>query len=190
MKADTHCLWPGNDARMQQYHDTEWGIPVHDDRLHFEYIILDAFQAGLSWKTILHRREHFHKAFAGFDVQKVARFTPQKVEKLMQNEGIIRNRLKIEGAVKNAKAFIRVQQEFGNFDTYIWQFVNGKPIDWKPATMSDIRASSAESDAMSKDLKRRGFTFVGTTICYAYMQAAGMVNDHVIKCPCRKKMKR
>ncbi|MFA6262478.1 MAG: DNA-3-methyladenine glycosylase I [Bacteroidia bacterium] len=189
MKKDIRCAWPGNDERMLHYHDHEWGVPVHDDQLHFEYIILDGFQAGLSWKTILHRREHFRKAFAGFDVQKVARFTPKKIEQLLLNEGIIRNRLKVQGAVKNAKAFIQVQKEFGSFDAYIWQFTKGKIIDCKPAAMSHIPSSSVESDAMSKDLKRRGFTFVGTTICYAYMQAAGMVNDHVIGCKFRKRTK-
>lgn len=186
MKTINRCAWPGNDERMLAYHDHEWGVPVHDDQLHFEYIILDGFQAGLSWKTILHRREHFRKAFAGFDVQKVARFTPKKIEQLLLNEGIIRNRLKVHGAVKNAKAFIQVQKEFGSFDAYIWQFTGRKVIDRKPLVMGDIPSRSAESDAMSKDLKRRGFTFVGTTICYAYMQAAGMVNDHVVGCRFRK----
>lgn len=189
MKKEIRCAWPGNDELMLKYHDHEWGVPVHNDQLHFEYIILDGFQAGLSWKTILHRREHFRKAFAGFDVQKVARFTPEKIERLLLNEGIIRNRLKVHGAVKNAKAFIQVQKEFGSFDAYIWQFTKGKIIDSKPSAMSDIPSSIAESDAMSKDLKRRGFTFVGTTICYAYMQAAGMVNDHVIGCKFRKRAK-
>lgn len=178
----TRCLWPGNDDLMIAYHDGEWGVPVHDDKKHFEFLVLDAFQAGLSWKTILHRREGFRKAFADFDVQKVARFTEKKLEKLMQDESIIRNKLKIWGTVKNAKAFIEVQKEFGSFDNYIWQFVNHKTIINKHKTLKDIQATSPESDAMSKDLRRRGFTFVGSTICYAYMQAAGMVNDHMVDC--------
>jgi DNA-3-methyladenine glycosylase I len=176
------CTWPGNDELMIAYHDHEWGVPVHDDKKHFEYILLDTFQAGLSWKTILHRREGFRKAFAGFDVQKISRFTPQKLEKLMLNESIIRNRLKIFGTVKNARAFIKLQKEFGSFDKYIWQFTGYKTIDNKIKSLKDIKATSKESDAMSKDLKKRGFTFVGSTICYAYMQAAGMVNDHAINC--------
>jgi DNA-3-methyladenine glycosylase I len=176
------CTWPGNDELMIAYHDHEWGFAVHDDKKHFEYILLDTFQAGLSWKTILHRREGFRKAFAGFDVQKISKFTTAKLEKLMLDEGIIRNRLKIYGTVKNAKAFIRLQKEFGSFDKYIWQFTDYKTIDNKIKSLKDIKATSKESDAMSKDLKKRGFTFVGSTICYAYMQAAGMVNDHMISC--------
>lgn len=176
------CLWPGNDDRMITYHDDEWGVPVHDDKKHFEFLVLDAFQAGLSWKTILHRREAFRKAFADFDVEKVARFTEKKLEKLMHDEGIIRNRLKIWGTVKNAKAFIAVQKEFGSFDKYIWEFVDHKPIIHIRKTHAAIPATSAESDAMSKDMKKRGFTFAGSTICYAYMQAAGMVNDHLADC--------
>lgn len=167
---------------MNAYHDEEWGIPVHDDPKHFEFLLLDAFQAGLSWKTILYRREGFRKAFANFDVQKVAKFTDKQLEKLMQDESIIRNRLKIYGAVKNAKAFIEVQKEYGSFDKYIWQFTGNKTIDGKRKSIKDIPATSKESDAMSKDLKRRGFTFVGSTICYAYMQAAGLVNDHTVDC--------
>jgi DNA-3-methyladenine glycosylase I len=176
------CTWPGNDELMIAYHDHEWGVPVHDDKKHFEYILLDTFQAGLSWKTILHRREGFRKAFAGFDAQKISKFTPQKLEKLMLNESIIRNRLKIYGTVKNARAFIKLQKEFGSFDKYIWQFTGYKTINNKIKSLKDIKATSKESDAMSKDLKKRGFTFVGSTICYAYMQAAGMVNDHAINC--------
>lgn len=183
--AKGRCKWPGIDALMIAYHDLEWGRAVHDDAIHFEYLILDAFQAGLSWKTILHKRENFRKAFAGFDVKKVAAFKNEKLEKLMLDAGIIRNRLKIYGAVKNAKAFIKVQKEFGSFDAYIWQFVQHKTILNKVKSMADIQSSSKESDAMSKDLKKRGFTFVGTTICYAYMQAAGMVNDHEGNCFCR-----
>lgn len=177
-----NCTWPGTDEQMLHYHDTEWGTPVHDDKKHFEFIVLDSFQAGLSWKTILHRRKHFKKAFANFDVKKVAKFDEVKALELMQNEGIIRNKLKITGTIKNAKAFIEIQKEYGSFDTYIWQFVDNKPIITKVKQSSDIRATSPESDAMSKALKKRGFTFVGSTICYAYMQAAGMVNDHLVSC--------
>jgi DNA-3-methyladenine glycosylase I len=175
------CTWPGNDELMQAYHDEEWGVPVHNDQKHFEFLVLDAFQAGLSWKTILHRREGFRKAFANFDVIKVSKFTEKQVEKLMLDEGIIRNRLKITGTVKNAKAFIAIQKEFGSFDAYIWQFTGNKTLHGKRKG-GDIPATSAESDVMSKDLKKRGFTFVGSTICYAYMQAAGLVNDHIKDC--------
>ncbi len=167
---------------MLDYHDHEWGVPVHDDKKHFEFLVLDCFQAGLSWKTILHRRKHFKKAFANFDVKKVAKFDEEKVLELMHNEGIIRNKLKITGTIKNAKAFIEVQKEFGSFDQYIWQFTGNKTIVSKVKLPSDIRATSPESDEMSKTLKKRGFTFVGSTICYAYMQAAGMVNDHLVSC--------
>lgn len=177
----TRCTWPGDDPQMIAYHDHEWGVPLHDDRKHFEFLILDAFQAGLSWKTILHRRAGFRNAFANFDVNKVAKFTDKHIEQLMQDAGIIRNRLKIAGTIKNARAFLLVQKEFGSFDAYIWQFVNGKTIQGKRKG-GDIPPTSAESDAMSKDLKKRGFTFVGSTICYAYMQAAGMVNDHIAAC--------
>jgi DNA-3-methyladenine glycosylase I len=176
------CTWPSNDEQMIHYHDTEWGTPLHDDKKHFEFLVLDCFQAGLSWKTILHRRTHFKKAFANFDVKKVAKFDEHKVLELMQNAGIIRNKLKITGTIKNAKAFIEIQKEYGSFDNYIWQFVNNKPIVTKVKLPADIRATSSESDAMSIALKKRGFTFVGSTICYAYMQAAGMVNDHLISC--------
>lgn len=184
------CTWPQNDEKMLHYHNTEWGVPVHDDKKHFEFIVLDSFQAGLSWKTILYRREHFKKAFANFDYKKVAKFGEQEVLALMQNEGIIRNKLKITGTIKNAKAFMQVQKEFGSFDNYIWQFVGGKPIVTNVKQSSEIRATSPESDAMSKDLKKRGFTFVGSTICYAYMQAAGMVNDHLTTCSRFKEVKK
>ena len=177
-----NCTWPGIDEQMLNYHAHEWGVPVHDDRKHFEFIVLDSFQAGLSWKTILHRRNHFKKAFANFDVKKVAKFTDEQVLELMQNEGIIRNKLKITGTIKNAKAFIDIQQEFGSFDAFIWQFVDNKTINNKCRTSTDVKATSAESDAMSKALKKRGFSFVGSTICYAYMQAAGLVNDHLMTC--------
>ena len=167
---------------MIAYHDTEWGVPVHDDVKHFEYLVLDAFQAGLSWRTILLRREGFRKAFAGFDPVRVARFTPARVEKLLQDPGIIRNRLKVGSMIKNAKAFLKIQKEFGSFDDYIRRFTGGrmKVNRWK--TLREIPASTPESDAMSRDLKKRGFSFVGATICYAYMQAAGMVNDHIVSC--------
>ena len=177
------CTWPGNDKLMQQYHDEEWGVPVTLDKKHFEYIVLDSFQAGLSWKTILHRRKGFKKAFAGFDHKKVAKFNKKDVARLMKDEKIIRNRLKIESTISNAKAFIAVQKEFGSFTRYIWQFVNYKPIHNKIKLLYDLPATSAESDAMAKDLKKRGFKFCGSTICYAYMQAAGMVNDHLHSCP-------
>ena len=177
-----NCTWPQNDAQMLDYHDQEWGVPVHEDKKHFEFLVLDCFQAGLSWKTILHRRKHFKKAFANFDVKKVAQFDEVKVTELMQNEGIIRNKLKITGTIKNAKAFIDIQKEYGSFDKYIWQFTGYKTIITKVKQPSDIRATSPESDEMSKALKKRGFTFVGSTICYAYMQAAGMVNDHLVSC--------
>jgi DNA-3-methyladenine glycosylase I len=181
-KKQKTCLWPGQDELMIVYHDKEWGTPVHDDKKHFEFLVLDCFQAGLSWKTILHRRENFRKAFADFNAEKVAKFTQDKVEKLLKDEGIIRNRLKVEGTVKNAKAFLKVQEEHGSFDKYIWQFTNYKTIVNKHKNHKHVPPNSKESDAMSKELKKLGFTFVGTTICYAYMQAAGMVNDHLIDC--------
>ncbi len=177
------CTWPGNDKLMQQYHDEEWGVPVTLDKKHFEFIVLDSFQAGLSWKTILHRRKGFKKAFEGFDHKKVSKFNKKDVARLMKDDGIIKNRLKIESTISNAKAFIAVQKEFGSFTRYIWQFVNYKPIHNKIKLLYDLPATSAESDAMAKDLKKRGFKFCGSTICYAYMQAAGMVNDHLHSCP-------
>lgn len=167
---------------MMRYHDEEWGNPVHDDRKHFEFIVLDSFQAGLSWKTILDRREGFRLAFADFDPEIVAQFSDNQAEGLMLDPRIIRNRLKIYGTIKNARAFLKVQEEFGSFDAYIWQFVHGKTIDNPHTSAKDIPATSPESDAMSKALKKRGFTFVGSTICYAYMQAAGLVNDHLETC--------
>lgn len=184
------CTWPGEDPLMNQYHDEEWGVPLHDDQKIFEFMVLDAFQAGLSWKTILHKRKNFEKAFAGFDPVKVSRFTEKKIESLMQDAGIIRNRLKIVATVNNAKRFLEVQKEFGTFDTYIWQFVGNRPIVNTWDGMGQIPAKTAESDAMSKDLLTRGFKFVGSTICYAFMQAAGMVNDHVIHCPRHKHLKK
>jgi len=182
MTTSKNCTWPGNDELMKVYHDNEWGKPVHDDIKHFEFLTLDAFQAGLSWKTILHKREAFRESFADFDPVKVAKFNEAKVEKLMMNPAIVRNRLKIAGTVKNAKAFLAVQKEYGTFDKFIWQFTDFKTIRNDFKTGSEIPATSPESDAMSKALKKHGFTFVGSTICYAYMQAAGMVNDHLKGC--------
>jgi len=176
------CHWTKDNKLMNAYHDTEWGVPRHNDKILFEYIILDAFQAGLSWQIILDKRENFRKAFAEFDAEKIARFTPKKIDSLMNDVGIIRNRLKIEGAVKNAIAFKKVQKEFGSFDKYIWQFVNYKTIVNKCEKLSHMRANSEESDEMAKDMKRRGFAFTGTIVCYAFMQGAGMINDHLILC--------
>src|SRR5262245_12136451 len=178
--------WPsGDDPLMDRYHDHEWGVPGRDDRRHFEYLILDGFQAGLSWRCVLHKRENFRRAFAGFDPRRVAKFGAADVRRLMKDAGIVRNRLKIEGAVRNAAAFLRVQKEFGDFDRYVWRFTGGKTLrnSWK--TLKEVPPRTVESDAMSKDLKSRGFTFVGSTICYAYMQAAGLVNDHLVGCPRR-----
>jgi DNA-3-methyladenine glycosylase I len=166
-----------------QYHDREWGVPVHDDQVLFEFLILEGAQAGLSWETVLKKREQYRVAFAGFDPERVARFTPARVEKLLLNPGLIRNRLKLAGAVKNANAFLVVQREFGSFDRYAWEFVGGSPKQNAWRSMQEVPASTAESDALSKDLKKRGFTFVGTTIIYAWMQAVGMVNDHFVGCP-------
>lgn len=179
------CSWPGNDVLMNAYHAEEWGVALHDDQKLFEYLVLDAFQAGLSWKTILHKREGFRNAFAGFDVQKVSQFTEEQILALMQDASIVRNQAKIRATVGNAQAFIRVQQEFGSFDAYIWQFTGGTTLMNHPESNADIPARSAESDAMSKDLMKRGFKFVGSTICYAFMQAAGMVNDHLEGCSCK-----
>ncbi|RPH93082.1 DNA-3-methyladenine glycosylase I [candidate division KSB1 bacterium] len=176
------CSWPLDDELMVAYHDEEWGEPVHDDRKLFEFMVLDAMQAGLSWKTVLHKRENFRKAFADFEPAKVARFTEKKIERLLTDPGIIRNRLKVQSAVTNAKCFLDVQKEFGTFDKYIWQFTGGKTKHNQWKTEKQIPAFSKESDAMSKDLKERGFKFVGSTICYAFMQAAGMVNDHLVTC--------
>jgi DNA-3-methyladenine glycosylase I len=177
------CAWVRpDDPLMLKYHDREWGVPVHDDRTHFEFLVLEGAQAGLSWSTVLKKREAYRKAFDNFDPAKVARFTPARIEKLLQNEGIIRNRLKINSAVRNASAFLKIQKEFDTFDAYCWRFVDGKPKlnHWK--SMQQLPASSTESDAFSKDLKQRGFNFVGSTIIYAHMQAVGMVNDHLTDC--------
>jgi DNA-3-methyladenine glycosylase I len=177
------CTWAGSDPLYVRYHDDEWGVPVHDDRKLFEMLILEGAQAGLSWITILRKRPAYRKAFDRFDARKIATYDARKVRALMADAGIVRNRLKIESAIGNARAFLDVQREFGSFDAYIWQFVGGAPKVSRPRSMADIPARTAESDAMSRDLKRRGFRFVGSTICYAFMQAVGMVNDHVAGCP-------
>lgn len=182
----TSCPWPGNDALMQKYHDEEWGNPVHDDRKWFEFILLDAFQAGLSWKTILHRRENFRRAFDNFDVVKISKYDEARIQELMQDAGIIRNQAKIRSTVGNAQAFLRIQQEFGSFDAYIWQFTDGKTIDNQITDIKNMPVRTEISDKMSKDLMKRGFKFVGSVICYSFMQAAGMVNDHLMNCHCRK----
>jgi DNA-3-methyladenine glycosylase I len=182
MDSTTRCPWClGSDAYIA-YHDREWGVPVHDERLLFELLILEGAQAGLSWSTILNKRDNYRKAFDHFDARKIARYGDKEVERLLADAGIVRNRLKIAATVQNANAFLAVQQEFGSFERYIWQFVGGKPKPQRRRSMKDVPASTAESDAMSKDLKRRGFKFVGSTICYAFMQATGMVNDHLVNC--------
>lgn len=176
------CTWPGNDIEMLEYHDKEWGVPVNDDKTHFEFLILESFQAGLSWKTILHRRKGFKKAFANFDCKKVAQFNATDIERLMQDDKIIRNRLKITGMIQNAKLFLAIQKEFGSFNNYIWQFVNFKPKVNKFKNQSQLPPTSPESDAMAADMKKRGFKFRGSTICYANMQAVGLMNDHLLDC--------
>ena len=176
------CAWAGTDPGMIAYHDLEWGRPVHDDRKLFEFLVLEGAQAGLSWSTILRKREAYRRAFAGFDPRKVARFTPARVEKLMHDEGIVRNRLKIESTVSNARAALQVQKEFGSLDRYLWSFVGGRPLRKTRRGLREIPARTPESDAMSKDLKKRGFRFVGSTICYAFMQACGLVDDHLAGC--------
>lgn len=177
------CRWAeGVSLNYIEYHDTEWGVPVFDDRVQFEFLILEGAQAGLSWSTILNKRDGYRKLFADFDVQKVARFTPKRIARILLDPAVVRNRLKVESAVTNAKAFIEVQQEFGSFSKYIWSFVDGKPIQNRFKQDSDVPATSPESDALSKDLKKRGFKFVGSTIMYAHMQATGLVNDHVTSC--------
>lgn len=178
------CAWSGNDPLYQAYHDTEWGIPVHDDRHLFEMLNLEGAQAGLSWITILRKRENYRAAFDHFDAALIARYDEAKIAELLANPGIVRNKLKIAGVVKNAQAFLQVQKEFGSFDAYIWRFVNGQPLINQRATLRDVPAQTIEAEAMSKDLKKRGFTFVGPTICYAFMQAVGMVNDHTVDCFC------
>ena len=178
----TRCEWAEADPLLRTYHDVEWGTPVHDDREFFEYLVLDGAQAGLSWLTILKRRENYRRAFDGFNPQKVARYSSPDIRRLLADIGIIRNRLKIAASIQNAKAFLRIQEEFRSFDAYVWRFVGGSPRrnGWK--SLREIPAQTAESDALSRDLKGRDFSFVGSTICYAFMQAAGLVNDHVVRC--------
>jgi DNA-3-methyladenine glycosylase I len=176
------CGWPGDDELMRRYHDEEWGVPVHDDRTLFEFLVLEGAQAGLSWSTILRKRENYRLAFDNFDPVKVAQYDEMKVAELLANPGIIRNRLKIHAAIQNARSFLAVQDEFGSFDAYIWQFVGGKPLVNARQSMAEIPSETPESRLMSKDLIRRGFKFVGPTICYAHMQATGMVNDHAVYC--------
>jgi DNA-3-methyladenine glycosylase I len=182
MKEKIRCGWCLKFDDYIKYHDEEWGIPVHDDRIHFEFLILEGAQSGLSWSTILKKREGYKKNFADFDPVKVARFTQSKIEKILQDPGIVRNKLKVAAAVNNAKRFLEVQKEFGSFDKYIWSFVDGKPIVNKRKTLSEVPATTSESDELSKDLIKRGFKFVGSTVIYAHMQACGLVNDHVIDC--------
>jgi DNA-3-methyladenine glycosylase I len=177
----TRCPWPTDELYIR-YHDEEWGMPVHDDRLLFEFLILEGAQAGLSWRTVLNKRENYRKAFDDFDAEKIARYNAAKITRLMQDSGIIRNRLKIQSTIQNAKAFLKVREEFGSFDAYQWRFVDGRPIINHPRSMKDIPAQTQISIAMSKDLLKRGFKFVGSTICYANMQAVGMVNDHLVTC--------
>jgi len=176
------CSWCNQSELYKSYHDEEWGVPVYDDDVLFEMLLLEGAQAGLSWITILNKRENYRKAFDGFNAKKIARYTDKRREKLLQNTGIVRNKLKVNAAIVNAQLFLQVQEEMGSFSNYIWQFVNGKPIKNRFKSLEEVPANTPESDAMSKDLKKRGFKFVGTTICYAFMQAVGMVNDHIIDC--------
>jgi DNA-3-methyladenine glycosylase I len=189
MKNKKTCEWPGTNALMQKYHDNEWGVPVHDDQKLFEFLVLDAFQAGLSWQTILNKRENFRKALHNFNANKISKYTQKDINRLLQNEGIIRNKLKIKSTITNAQQFLKLQKENGSFDKYIWQFTNHKTIHNKHKSIKDIPATSPHSDAMSKDLKSKGFRFVGSTICYAFMQAAGMVNDHTLDCYRHRELK-
>jgi len=182
------CFWVSLDKPYYvEYHDIEWGVPVHDDQRHFEMLILEGAQAGLSWETILRKREHYRRAFEGFDPAKVARFTAARIEKLLLDPGLVRNRLKIHSAVKNARAFLAIQKEFGTFDAYVWRFVGNRPIERERKSRADVPAKTEESDALSKDLQKRGFNFVGSTIAYSYMQAVGLVNDHTTDCFRHKK---
>ncbi len=176
------CAWSVSTPQMAAYHDEEWGVPVHDDRILFEFLILEGAQAGLSWSTILNKRENYRKAFHRFNAKRIARYTDADAARLLADPGIVRNRLKVAATIRNAEAFLQVQREFGSFDAYIWQFVGGLPVQNRVASMKHLQARSNESDAMSKDLLKRGFKFVGSTICYAFMQAVGMVNDHDVKC--------
>ncbi|WP_290665054.1 DNA-3-methyladenine glycosylase I [Ignavibacterium sp.] len=190
MKNLTRCPWPKDDELMIKYHDEEWGVPVHNDRKLFEFLLLEGFQAGLSWRTILHKRKNFRKAFDNFDFNKIAEYDKRKINSLMKDEGIIRNKLKIQAAVTNAKAFIQIRKEFGTFDKYIWSFVNYKPIINKFKSLEELPARTELSDKISDDLKKRGFKFVGSTVIYAHMQATGMVNDHLVSCYRHKKLNR
>lgn len=176
------CAWPGNNELMIEYHDKEWGVPLHDDRKLFEFLVLDAFQAGLSWSTILNKRKNFEKAFDKFNPKKISKYTEKDFKRLMSDSGIVRNRLKIKSTIQNAKVFLKIKKEFGSFDKYIWDFVNNKPFQNKFKSMKELPSKTPVSDVMSKDLKNRGMNFVGSTICYAFMQAAGLVNDHTIDC--------
>jgi DNA-3-methyladenine glycosylase I len=178
----TRCPWPSNDPLMIAYHDNEWGIPLHDDRKLFEFMVLDCFQAGLSWRTVLHKRENFRLAFDNFDYRKIAEYNQEKIDSLLQDSGIIRNKAKINGTIQNARSFLLVQKEFGSFDQYIWKFTNSQPILNKWQNLNELPARSELSDQMSNDLVKRGFKFVGSTICYSFMQATGMVNDHLVTC--------
>jgi DNA-3-methyladenine glycosylase I len=189
MKNKKRCPWPTKNPLMVKYHDEEWGVPLHDDQKLFEFLVLEGAQAGLSWETVLNKRENYRKAFHNFDVKKIAKYTEADVQRLLSNPGIIRNKLKIRSTISNAKLFLKVQKEFGSFDKYLWQFTNHKTIQNKIKTMKDYQATSPESDAMSKDLKARGFKFVGSTICYSHMQATGMVNDHTVDCFKYKELK-
>jgi DNA-3-methyladenine glycosylase I len=186
MKTITRCAWCEKDDLYRKYHDEEWGKPVYDDATIFEFLVLETFQAGLSWYTILSKREHFREAFDQYDYQKIANYPEEKLATLLENPGIIRNKLKIKATVTNAQAFIKIQEEFGSFSKYIWGFVGGKPIDNKPKSLSEVAATTVISDALSKDLKKRGFKFTGSTVMYAHMQATGMVNDHITECFIRK----
>ncbi len=187
MKEVIRCPWvKEGDLLYEKYHDTEWGVPVHDDPKMFEFLVLESAQAGLSWLTVLRKRENYRKAFAGFDPRKVAKFEKRDVARLLKNAGIIRNRAKIEAAINNAKRFLEVQKEFGTFSKYIWSFVKDKPVQHTIKTLKDYKATTKESDALAKDLKKRGFTFLGSTVIYAHMQAVGMVNDHTLSCFKRK----
>ena len=186
METKQRCAWCEKDDLYRNYHDNEWGKPVYDDETIFEFLILETFQAGLSWYTVLAKRENFRKAFDNFDLLKVANYSEDKMAELAEDAGIIRNKLKIKATVTNAQAFIKVQEEFGTFSKYIWGFVDGKPIDNHPKTLSEVKATTPISDALSKDMKKRGFKFVGSTVMYAHMQATGMVNDHILECHTRK----
>lgn len=176
------CPWAKNDPLIIDYHDKEWGVPIHDDRLLFEFLILESAQAGLRWQLILNKRNNYRKAFDNFQIKKVAAYDEQEIEELLSNPGIIRNKLKIRSTVENARAVLEIQREFGSFNSYIWQFVDGEPIQNKWKTLADVPSSTLESENMSKDLKKKGFKFIGPTICYGYMQAVGMVNDHLVDC--------